>query len=213
MSKPHLEFLVEEPSMEAFLRELLPRLLADRASYAVHPHQGKPDLLAKLPGRLRGYAKWLPESCRIVVVVDRDDQDCLELKQSLEDAAAEAGLTTRSAAGGALWQVVNRVAVEELEAWYFGDWEAVRQAYPSVSESIPRQARYRDPDAVTGGTWEAFERILKKAGYFQSGLRKTEAARAVGEYLDASRNASASFVAFRDAVLEAVPCRQVAARA
>lgn len=26
MEKPHLEFLVEEPSMEAFLHELLPRL-------------------------------------------------------------------------------------------------------------------------------------------------------------------------------------------
>lgn len=100
--------------------------------------------------------------------------------------------------------MVNRIAVEELEAWYFGDWEAVRQAYPRVSVSIPRQARYRHPDAVTGGTWEAFERILQRHGYFQSGLRKTEAARAVGEHLDASRNSSASFAALHDAVLEAV---------
>jgi hypothetical protein len=27
--------------------------------------------------------------------------------------------------------VVNRLAIEELEAWYFGDWEAVRAAYQS----------------------------------------------------------------------------------
>ena len=28
------------------------------------------------------------------------------------------------------WQVVNRIAIEELQAWHFGDWEAARQANP-----------------------------------------------------------------------------------
>jgi hypothetical protein len=37
---------------------------------------------------------------------------------------------------------------------------------------------YRDPDGVLGGTWEALERILKRAGYFKTGLRKMECARA-----------------------------------
>jgi hypothetical protein len=39
--------------------------------------------------------------------------------------------------------------------------------YPRVSKSTPERAKYRDPDAIAGGTWEAFERILQNAGYFK----------------------------------------------
>ena len=98
--------------------------------------------------------------------------------------------------------VVNRLAIEELEARYFGDWEAVRAAYPRTSATIPSQSKYRNPDAIAGGTWEAFERVLQKAGYFTGGLRKVEAARAVATHMEASRNTSPSFCAFRDVLLE-----------
>jgi hypothetical protein len=119
----HLELLVEEPSMEAFLRALLPRLLPADRTFDVHPFQDKDDLLSKLESRLRGYAAWLPEGWRIVVVVDRDDDDCHALKERLEAIAEHARLLTRSRGGGPGWQVVNRISIEELEAWYFGDWE------------------------------------------------------------------------------------------
>jgi len=204
MKASHLEILVEEPSMEAFLRAMLPRLLGDEASFEIYPYQCKDDLLRKLPDRLRGYANWLPETWRIVVVVDRDDDDCAMLKQNLEQMAALAGLRTRTADNGLAWQVVNRIAVEELEAWYFGDWEAVRQVYPKVSETVPKKEGFRDPDAIGGGTWEAFERLLQRAGYFENGLRKTEAARALGQRIDPARSCSRSFQVFRDALLEAV---------
>ena len=78
--------------------------------------------------------------------------------------------------------MVNRVAIEELEAWYFGDWEAVQAAYPGVNANLPQKAGFRDSDAVQGGTWEAFERVLQKARYFKNGLRKIEAARTVAEH-------------------------------
>ncbi len=52
MNAEHLEVLVEEPSMEAFLDELLPDLLGDRATFRIHTHQGKYDLLGKLSARL-----------------------------------------------------------------------------------------------------------------------------------------------------------------
>ena len=73
-----------------------------------------------------------------------------------------AWLLSRSRAGGRPWQVVNRVAVEELEAWYFGDWEAVRAAYPRVSANTPQRQGLRDPDGIAGGTWEAFERVMQQ---------------------------------------------------
>lgn len=58
----HIELLVEEASMEAALRLLLPRIIGD-TSFAIYPYQCKEDLLRSLPNRMRGYAAWLPESC------------------------------------------------------------------------------------------------------------------------------------------------------
>lgn len=72
MTVRHVEFLVEEPSMEEFLRELLPRLLPRDRTFAIHSFRGKSDLLRKLAARLRSYSKWLPVDWRIVVMVDRD---------------------------------------------------------------------------------------------------------------------------------------------
>ncbi len=201
MAVVHIEVLVEEPSMEAALRVLLPSLLGS-TSFEVYSHQCKNDLLARLPQRLRGYASWLPDDWRLVVVVDRDGDDCNALKARLERIAAEAGLRTRTAASGGSYQMASRLVIEELEAWYFGDWQAVRAAYPRVSGAIPAQAKYRDPDAIQGGTWQAFERVLQRAGYFRSGLRKIEAARAVAKHWEPDGNRSHSFVVFRDLLRE-----------
>jgi hypothetical protein len=201
MSVQHVEVLVEEPSMEPVMRALLPRLLGT-TSFEVHPHLCKADLLAKLPARLRGYRRWLPVDWRIVVVLDRDDEDCHVLKRRLEHTAEAADMVTRTASRGRPYQVVNRLVVEELEAWYFGDWHAVRVAYPRASPGIPAKASYRDPDGIRGGTCEVFERILQKAGYFAGGLRKVEAARAIAPHMAPDTNTSASFKAFRDALRE-----------
>lgn len=190
--------------MEAFLRALLPRLLPQDRTFEVHPFQGKRDLLSAIEARLRGYATWLPDDWRIVVVVDRDAEDCRVLKQRLEDMAARAGLRTRTRAGAAQWQLVNRIAIEELEAWYFGDWTAVRAVYPRVHAGIPNRQGFRDPDAIAGGTWEAFECVMQKHGYFKGGLAKLEAARAIGAQVDPSRSRSRSFRGFCSALAEAV---------
>ncbi|WP_080901137.1 DUF4276 family protein, partial [Rhodopseudomonas palustris] len=192
------------PSMEAFLAEMLPRLLAGRATYTIHAHQGKSDLLKKLGDRLRAYAKWLPESSRIVVVIDRDNSDCFALKEKMEQLAKEANLLTRKTSANGNWRVVNRLAIEELEAWFFGEWKAVCTSFPKVSSTIPAQAPYRNPDAVTGGTWEALERVLGNAGYFPGGLRKLELAVAIGKHFDPMSATSPSFLTFRDALVESV---------
>lgn len=190
--------------MEAFLRALLPRLMPADRSFEVHAFQGKQDLLGKLEARLLAYAQWLPKDWRLIVVVDRDADDCLALKRRQEATAGTCGLRTRSRAGRRSWQLVNRIAIEELEAWYFGDWPAVRTAYPRVSATIPAQRGFRDPDAIAGGTWEAFERVMRRHGYFATGLRKVEAARAIGLHVDAGRSRSMSFTRLYAAIAEAV---------
>ncbi len=76
MITKHLELLVEEPSMEAFPRGLLPRIFPVGCSFDIRTFQGKPDLLSNLDNRLKSYAQWLPDDWRLLVMVDRDNDDC-----------------------------------------------------------------------------------------------------------------------------------------
>lgn len=204
MDQRHLIFLVEEPSMEAFLEVFLDSVLPEHCSYETHTYQGKQDLLSKLPSRLRGYAQWLPANWRIFVIIDRDDDSCLSLKNTLEQAAYGAGLITRTRGTQGTWQVANRVVIEELEAWYIGDPVAICKAYPRITRKTMRQARYRDPDAVSGGTWETFERLLQRRNYFKSGLRKVEAARDMATQMAPERNCSRSFQVFYSTLRQAI---------
>ena len=77
------------------------------------------------------------------------------------------------------------------------------ETFPRVLRTIPKRARYRNPDAIAGGTWEAFERILRRGGYFRQGLAKVEAATAIGKRFNPQCNNSRSFAVFRDAITEA----------
>lgn len=191
----HVEFLVEEPSAEVFLRGVIGRILPDISCNFI-VFQGKADLLLNLPSRLKGYKKWMPADYRLVVLVDEDRQDCIALKNLLESAAASAGLATKSKPLGGAFFVLNRIAVEELEAWYFGDVPALCAAYPGVPSSLGTKAPYRDPDAIAGGTWQALERVLQKAGYFKGGLSKIALAREMAVHMDPANNRSASFCHF-----------------
>jgi hypothetical protein len=195
----HIEFLVEEPSAEACLWNLVPKIVGADVTFAIHPHQGKQDLIKKLPGILRGYKAWLPENWRVVVLIDADREDCKSPKAKMDEIADGASFFTKSAPAGDLrFQVLNRLAVEELEAWFFGDVEALRSAYPRLPASIPARAKFRDPDAIRGGTWEALERLLKRAGSYSAGLGKITVARNISIHLEPDRNRSRSFQVFRD---------------
>jgi len=200
----HIEFLVEEPSTEAALRVIVPRILGDAVTFHVHVHQGKPDLLKSLPGRLRGYARWLPVDWRIVVLADEDRNDCLTLKNQMEAAAEQAALVTKTRTNPPeTFQVLSRIAIEELEAWFLGDLDALRMAYPRVSRNLATRAGFRNPDAITGGTWEALERVLQRAGYHKGGLAKIAAAREIAQHMAPERNRSRSFQVFRQGLLAA----------
>ncbi|EFO80275.1 hypothetical protein OSCT_1879 [Oscillochloris trichoides DG-6] len=201
----YIQFYTEELSAEAALRELLPRILGSEIDFDIHVFQGKTDLLDKLPMRLHALANWMPNDWRIVVVVDRDDDDCLLLKQHLNQIAADAGLTLRNTSVTSQpFQVINRIAVEELEAWFFGDIPALRAAYPRLSDSLGERRQYRDPDAITGGTWEALERELQRMGYHKGGLQKIVLARDVARYMIPERNRSRSFQTFYSALKEII---------
>ncbi|MFZ5453251.1 MAG: DUF4276 family protein [Thermodesulfobacteriota bacterium] len=166
----HFEFLVEEESAETALYNLVPKIVGPAISYNIRVFQGKFDLLKKLPERLRGYRHWLPEDWLIIVLLDRDQEDCFQLKAKMEEIARGEGLSTKSNPNhSGKIQVLNRIAIQELEAWFFGDVIALKTAYPRIPKALDRNSRYRNPDAIDH-TWESLERVLKRAGYYRGGL-------------------------------------------
>jgi hypothetical protein len=183
----HLELLVEDRSTEAALSALVPEIVPD-ATFRIHPHGGKRELLGRLPGRLRGYARSRTPEMRIVIVIDEDREDCLRLKRRIATEARRAGIHAIT---------LVRIAVEELEAWFLGDEGAVVACFPRVTPFAGRRG-FRDPDAVAGGTWEALERLLQQAGEYPAGLLKIDAATRIAALMNVDANRLRSFCAFRD---------------
>ena len=194
----HIKFFLEEPSAEEALKELLPKILLKDVSYEFHTFQGRDEMLKDLPKRLKG-EQWIPDNWRIIVLIDEDRRDCHELKAYLERAAHEAGFVTKSsAAPNEDFQIVNRIAIEELEAWFFGDVEALHTTYPRIPENLQSKAKYRNPDAIPGGTSEALERLLKQKNYYtrRERLHKPTIAQNIAQHMVPSRNRSKSFQVF-----------------
>jgi len=190
---------VEEPSMEDYLKALLPRLELGGVCVRIINHGSKQKLLRDVPNRFAGYARTPVEHRPLsLVLVDRDADDCLYLKVQLEAAANAAGLATKTVAGHARFDVVNRIVIEELEAWHFGDVSALNAEYPGVPPNLAARAPYRNPDAISGGTYEALFRVLQKAGHFRgsSSLPKMETARRMASRVDIEGNRSDSFQHF-----------------
>jgi len=185
--------------MEHALRALVPKIRPDLDDrFQVHAFDGVGDMLQKLPARLRGYAGWLPADWRIVIVRDEDRRKCEPLKAEIENIARRAGLVPKPRSGKAAFQVLTRIAVEELEAWLLGDVSALASTYVGVPASLGSQKSFRNVDAIRGGTWEALERVLQQAGHFLGGLPKVQVAREVAATMDPDRNTSKSFQVFRD---------------
>jgi hypothetical protein len=191
-----LEVLVEEPSAKVALECLVPKIVPE-VDFEVIEFRGKTTMLKELPRRFAGYAarvQW--ERVKVVVVVDRDDDNCIELKKSVQEMALAAGIPTFAATVEPV--VLVRIIVEELESWFFGDVPALRAAYPRVPESLDRQRPFRDPDGIVGGTWEALGRVLAGHGYHKPRLQKLRLASDVAPHMDIENNRSKSFQVFRD---------------
>lgn len=159
-----LHFFVEGPSERAFVEAWASRFARGHV-IRVHPHQGKGQLprdlsarpnplrrgmLDQLPAKLRAFSASPPSQAEgFLVLVDADDDDCVELKAKLDNAASHCAPDL---------QVVNRIAIEELEAFYLGDLRAIRSAFPQANTALLR--RHVPDSVVEGGTWELFARVI-----------------------------------------------------
>lgn len=192
-----LEILVEEQSAEEALRHVLPKLTRGRGRARVLNLGSKHKLLRVLPSRLAAYRQRIEsgEQLRIIVLVDRDSDDCKKLKQKLERMAGNAGLPTKTSPDEeGRFRVLNRVVVEELESWFIGDPEALRKAFSSLPKINTAAGIFRNPD--NGGSWEALHRFLKKHGIYKNSFPKIDAARRIAPHMDVAANSSKSFQTF-----------------
>lgn len=192
-----IEFLVEEPSAAEALRHVLPKLVRGRAQCKLINLGSKHKLLKVLPQRLAAYRERIlrGEPLRLVVLVDRDADDCAQLKGRLEEMAKAAGLATKARPDvQGQFFVVNRIAIEELESWFIGDPKALRQAFGSLPAIDAGRGIFRNPD--NGGSWEALHRFLKQHGIYKSSYPKIDAARRIAPNLDLQANRSRSFQSF-----------------
>ncbi len=198
----HIEFLVEEPSIEAVLLNIIPRILNPEISYDIRVFQGKQDLLRKLPNRLQGYRNWIPDDWVIVVLIDKDNQDCHVLKSQLETISRTSHLYTKTTPNerNNKFQVMNRIIIEELESWFFGDIDALSAAYPRIPTHIGTRSSYSNPDLIHN-TSNVLESLLQRYRYYPGGMPKIEVAATISSFMVPERNRSDSFQAFRTGLL------------
>lgn len=206
----HIEVLVEDSSGKRLLDILLPKILGARTiqvTWRVHAYKGigripkglKPSsdaskriLLDQLPKLLSGYGR-TPGIDAVAVVLDSDRQDCTALLEELKLIAARCNPSPR---------VLFRLAMEEMEAWYFGDRNAILLAYPRAKESV--LDRYQQ-DRICG-TWEMLadavypggSTAVSKVGWPLSGQLKHEWADRIGPNMNLESNDSPSFQKLRD---------------
>lgn len=208
----HIEVLVEDRSGAKLIETLLPTLIgvyAEPHTWRVHPYKGigrlpiglstggdpsKRALLNQLPKLLAGYGK-TPGIDAVVVVLDNDDRDCKAFLGELK-----ALLRHCNPAPNTLF----RLAIEEMEAWFLGDRQAILAAYPRAKTAVLN--RY-EQDSVCG-TWEMIadaiypggSAAVRTAGWPLPGQIKHQWVEKIAPHMNVEHNASPSFCKFRDGI-------------
>lgn len=178
-----LVFLTEERSMKELLEILLPKILPnDMEKPLIIPHNGKSDLAASIPKKLRA---WQNPDDKFVIVHDQDSNDCIRLKSELAALCKDSKN-----------KYLIRIACKELEAWYFGDLEAVSCAYNKDFTKLAAKRKYREPDKIGN----AKEEICKLIPTHQ----QISGAKLIGSCMDINKNRSHSFNIFVNGIRKLV---------
>jgi hypothetical protein len=206
----HFEVLVEDQSGAIAIKLFLQKILGPNGqthTYKIHPYKGigrlprnlrgqidpqKRILLDRLPKVLQGYGHSLQKTeAAVLAVVDLDDRDCLQFKQELVNVLNQCHPRPN---------VLFRIAIEEIEAWFLGDLVALKKAYPRAKGSV---LNTYGQDSVCG-TWEKMADAvypggsakLNLLGYPLIGEVKSEWAEKISPLIDINQNRSKSFRVF-----------------
>lgn len=206
----HIEFLVEDSSGKLFLESIIPRIIEDQnVTWRVHGYRGigkipsglgsagdpqKRIILDQLPRLLAGYGR-TPYVDAVVIVVDSDTRNCREF---LDDLIAMSKRVNGPP------EVMFRLAIEEMEAWYFGDIAALEATYRQVDKAVLKSYVQ---DSVCG-TWEKLADAItpggsakiEAQGWPAPGVIKAQWAVEIPPHMNVDANTSTSFCKLRDGV-------------
>lgn len=192
-----IEVLTEGASDVPVVREVLVRHfgLNEHVDFRIHPHRGRgniplnpqnqPDpkhrgLFDQLPAKLRGFSKWMNEEYLVLVLVDVDNDDCVELLAALNTLLKN--LTSKPP------RVLFRLAIEETESWFIADTQAVKSAYPNAKigliQNIQADTRV--------GAWEKLAECLGRKHIDVTGKDKTYWAEQISPHLNFGKPGSPS---------------------
>lgn len=208
----HFEILIEDISGKTALEILVPKIIDTKHhTFKIHSYRGagripkdlKPKsdprkrvLLDQLPRLIQGHGKtfagYSNYSAVLIVICDLDGRCLSAFRKELLDCVDKCNPKPAT---------YFCIAIEEGEAWYLGDLEAVKKAYPSAKSAILNA--YTN-DSICG-TWEKLAdaifvggnaKLSKLSG--QSGKEKSIWAQKISPYMNVDKNSSPSFCYFRD---------------
>ena len=213
----HLEILVEDQSGKKALEILIPKLITPEHTFTIHMYKGigripknlggtsdasKRILLTELPRLLKGYGKTFANypsdyPAAVILVCDLDDKCLLDFR---------AGLDSILNACDPMPETRFCIAIEEGEAWFLGDINAIKSAYPGAKEDILNS--YVN-DSICG-TWEKLADaifpggadVLSSKGWQAIGTEKSIWAEKITPYMNIDNNQSPSFNYLRTKILE-----------
>jgi hypothetical protein len=209
----HFEILVEDQSGKAMLDILVPRIIGREHTFDVKAYKGigripqkqnkavdasKRILLDNLPRLLAGYGKsWSIGYGAVIVVCDLDDK-CLK--------TFRAELLAILHASNPAPETRFCIAIEEGEAWFLGDSQAIKSAYPKAKASVLDAYK---PDSICG-TWEKLAdaifkggaKMLVAQGWQTVGAEKSAWANNIAPHMNLTDNQSPSFSYFRNKLIE-----------
>jgi hypothetical protein len=175
-----IEIMVEEPSMEECLKELLPKIVPktwkNEENYFIRKHQGKSDLQKSIREKVRVFNNW-HEPVAIIILHDQDSADCKILKNDLLEKCGDHTIP-----------ILIRIVCRELESWYLGDLSAVEKAYPCFnSNKYIGKAPFRNPDILNAK--DKLKKILPE-------YKEIASSREISKFMDVQQNRSISFNLF-----------------
>ena len=206
----HFQFLIEDQSSAALIEILMQRISArtSNVTFSCKAFKGlggftkkntvketkTGKLLNDLTTYLRGFNKSLQGfPSAIFVVLDNDERDTDKFRDELNQIARQNNITVDH---------VFCIAVEEIEAWFLGDENAILAAYPSAK--LAKLHTYVQ-DSICG-TWEFLAEVVYPGGlfklqrdcssYMEIGRYKYEWAKNIGVHMDMEHNNSPSFMYF-----------------
>lgn len=213
----HFEILMEDQSGKKALEILIPKIIGSEHTFKVHSYKGighipknlganadvsKRILLTQLPRLLRGYgnvfANYPADYPAVVILVCDLDDKCMKIFREELNAilnACNSKPETRFC-----------IAIEEGEAWFLGDIQAIKAAYPRAKDAVLNG--YVN-DSICG-TWEKLAEAvfpggataLSTKGWVAVGTEKSIWAEKITPHMDVDNNASPSFEYFRTKLLE-----------